>query len=95
MKNNVILSLVFILLIGCHGQKKEKIKSINSTIVMKKLDSNYLNKIKEINKENEKIQFTENDTVIELTDGGDFFFETKRKNNESICIFFPMIKRII
>lgn len=84
MKIKIIMSVICALIISCNGQKKEAIKPINNTIVMKKIDINYLNKIKEIHKKYEKITLTENDTVIELADREGTFFERRRKNNEKL-----------
>jgi hypothetical protein len=82
MKNKVIMTIVCTFLMACNGQKKENVnKPINNKIVMKKLDNSYLNKIKGIK---EKIQFNENDTVIELADREGTFFERRRKNNEKL-----------
>jgi len=69
-------------LISCNAQKKQNgMKPINRKIFIKKLDNNYL---KKINKENQKIQFTETDSIIELEDNGDYYFERRQKNNEKI-----------
>jgi hypothetical protein len=93
MKTKIIMSVICALLISCNGQKKEAIKPINNTIVMKKIDTNYLNKIKEIGKKNQKIQLVENDSVVELVDEGDIYFESRRKNNEFIYNFFSYDKK--
>jgi hypothetical protein len=84
-KFHIIIKLIVVsvLLISCNGQKKEAIKPINNTIVIKELDSVYLNKIKELGKKDQKIQLIENDTVVELSDNGDTYFESRRKNNEN------------
>lgn len=69
-------------LMGCNTYKKENgIKPINGKIVMKKLDNNYFKKIK---KENQKIQFNENDSIIELENNDDYFFERRQRNNEKL-----------
>lgn len=77
-----ILTIIFISLIGCN-QSKNEIKQIKKITVMKKIDSTYLKKIKEFNTQNEKLQLTQNDTIIELKDQGKTYFESKRKKDES------------
>lgn len=82
MKNKTIMIMLCAFLMGCNIYKKENgIKPINGKIVMKKLDNNYLKKIK---KENQKIQLTENDSIIELEDNGDYYYERRQKNNEKL-----------
>ncbi|UFH35062.1 hypothetical protein [Flavobacterium acetivorans] len=73
--------------------KENKIKQIKKMTVMKKIDNNYLKKIKEIDTENEKIQFIKNDTFIELKDQGETYFESKRKSSESISNFIIYDKK--
>lgn len=74
--------IVCVLLMSCNVHKKENgIKPINGKIVIKKFDNNYVKKIK---KENQKIQLSENDSIIELEDSGDYYFERRKKSNEKL-----------
>lgn len=84
MKTKIIMIIICALLLSCNRQNKEEIKPINNKIVMKKLDTNYLNKIIDIGKKNEKIQLVENDSVVQLEDNGDYYYERRQKNNEKL-----------
>jgi hypothetical protein len=82
MKNKTIMIMLCAFLMGCNIYKKENgIKPINGKIVMKKLENNYLKKIK---KENKKIQLIENDSIIELEESSDYYVERRQKNNEAL-----------
>lgn len=98
MKNQQfkILPLIVycLLLMGCNGQKKENdSQPIGNVIVIKKLDSSYLDTIKAISRKDQKIQLIEKDSVVELTDQGDTYLERRRKNNESIYNYFVYDKK--
>ncbi|WP_281336657.1 hypothetical protein [Flavobacterium eburneipallidum] len=93
MKTKIIIILICALLISCNRQKKENvIKPIKNLIIMKKLDDIYLNKIQEINQKNQKIQFDENDSIVELVDNGNTYIETRRKKNHAIYNYFTYDK---
>lgn len=81
--------IFFAFLLSCNQSKKENMNiPINNTIIMKKINTDYLSKIKNNNLINEKIQFVENDSNVILIDYGDRYFEGKRRCDESITNYF-------
>lgn len=93
MKTKIVLSLICVFLITCNGLKKEEVKSVNNSVATKKINSNYIKKINEINIKDKKIQIIENDSIIELWDYGDTYVESRRKRNEMICKKFAYNKQ--
>ncbi|WP_264551929.1 hypothetical protein [Flavobacterium sp. N2038] len=92
MKTKMIV--IFFAFLSCNESKKENISApINNTIIMKKINTDYLNKINETNLINEKIQFVENDTNVVLIDYGDHYFESKRRFDESIINYIIYNKK--
>lgn len=93
MKARIVISLICIFLLSCNGLKKEEIKSVSNTVVTKKIKSNYLRKINEVNTKYKKIKIIENDSIIELLENGDSYLESRKKKNELICNRFAYNKK--
>lgn len=93
MKIKLINSILCVFLLSCNGQRKEINSPLYNKIFIKKINKNYLGGIRKIDKKNQKIQFVENDSVVEFTNEGTYFIETRRKKNEEIFNFFSYRKK--
>jgi hypothetical protein len=96
MKNGYSKFLIvsaFILFISCKDKKENENLAVSNIVVVKKIKSDYLNKIRTAHVFNEKIHFAEADTIVELIDQTDRYIETRRRKAESIYDFFVYDKR--
>lgn len=83
MKNKAILIIVFALLVGCNGEKKNNNTTIrNKENGMKKFDIEEFIQKTQGQGDNKQCEFSKNDSVFKLMETPESFYEESQKNNE-------------
>lgn len=97
MKNlykKLLILAVCISFMNCNKEKKESENlPVSNIVVVKRIKSEYLNRIRLTHTLYKKTKFSEGDSIVVLVDFGESYVETRRQKNESINNFFVYNKR--